>query len=118
MTFDGGHQKARIVKDRARGAKKASLRYRILGQGERYDFLLVEPHTGRSHQIRCQLAAVGRPIKGDLKYGAKRSEKAGGIRLHAWKLELRHPVTGERLSFTCLPPKMDTLWQACTELLH
>lgn len=96
MSFDIHHQKARIVKDgRVRGAKKASLRYKILGQGERYDFLLVEPLTGRSHQIRCQLAAIGCPIKGDLKYGAKRSEKGGGIRLHAWKLEFSHPVTGE-----------------------
>lgn len=119
MTFDGKHQKARLVKDgKVRGAKKASLRYKVIGQGERYDFLLVEPHTGRSHQIRCQLAAINRPIKGDLKYGAKRSEKGGGIRLHAWKLEFSHPVTGEEFSFTCLPPKMDTLWQACTELLH
>lgn len=118
MTFDGGLQKARIVKAEAGGKNNASLRYKVLGQGERYDFLLVEPLTGRSHQIRCQLAAIGRPIKGDLKYGAKRSEKTGGIRLHAWKLEFSHPMTGEKLSFTCLPPKMDTLWQVCTEFLR
>lgn len=123
MTFDRGKKKARILSEKEvqRGdksaGKKALLRYKLLGQGERYDFLLVELFTGRTHQIRCQLAGEGRPIKGDLKYGAKRSEKAGGIRLHAWKLSLPHPVTGKNLSFTCLPPQMDALWQACMNFL-
>ena len=123
MTFDRGKKKARILSEKEvqRGGKsagkKALLRYKLLGQGERYDFLLVELFTGRTHQIRCQLAGEGRPIKGDLKYGAKRSEKAGGIRLHAWRLSLPHPVTGKNVSFTCLPPQMDALWQACMNFL-
>ena len=123
MLFDRGKKKARILSEKEvqRGGKstgkKALLRYKLVGQGERYDFLLVELFTGRTHQIRCQLAGEGRPITGDLKYGAKRSEKAGGIRLHAWKLVLPHPVTGKNLSFTCLPPQMDALWQACTSFL-
>lgn len=123
MTFDRGKKKARILSEKEvqRGdksaGKKALLRYKLLGQGERYDFLLVELFTGRTHQIRCQLAGEGRPVKGDLKYGAKRSEKGGGIRLHAWKLSFSHPVTGECLTFTCMPPQMDALWQACMGFL-
>lgn len=123
MSFDRGKKKARILSEKeVQGAgktagKKARLRYKVLGQGERYDFLLVELFTGRTHQIRCQLAGEGRPVKGDLKYGAKRSEKGGGIRLHAWRLSFFHPVTGESLTFTCMPPKMDALWQACMGFL-
>lgn len=123
MTFDRGKKKARILSEKEAqragktAGKKALLRYKLLGQGERYDFLLVELFTGRTHQIRCQLAGEGRPIKGDLKYGAKRSEKGGGIRLHAWKLSFSHPVTGECLTFTCMPPQMDALWQACMGFL-
>lgn len=123
MTFDRGKKKARILSEKEvqRGGKaagkKALLRYKLLGQGERYDFLLVELFTGRTHQIRCQLAGEGRPVKGDLKYGAKRSEKGGGIRLHAWKLSFFHPVTGEKVTFTCMPPQMDALWQACMGFL-
>ncbi len=117
MVFDPRLRRARIVGPGYKGAKKARLRYQVAGQGERYDFLLVESLTGRSHQIRCQLAADGRPIKGDVKYGARRPERGGGIRLHAYKLELTHPVIGERLVFTCRPPQMDALWRACTEAL-
>jgi 23S rRNA pseudouridine1911/1915/1917 synthase len=123
MTFDRGKKKARILSEKEAqragkaAGKKALLRYKLLGQGERYDFLLVELFTGRTHQIRCQLAGEGRPVKGDLKYGAKRSEKGGGIRLHAWKLSFSHPVTGECLTFTCMPPQMDALWQACMGFL-
>lgn len=115
IIFNSKQQKARIVGN-GKG-KKALLRYKKIGEGKNYDFLLVEPLTGRSHQIRCQLASTGLPIKGDLKYGAKRSERSGGIRLHAWKLDFTHPFTGENLVFTCLPPQMDSLWQACTSFL-
>lgn len=114
MVFDSRRRRARIVGPGYKGAKRARLRYQVVGQGENYDFLLVEPMSGRSHQIRCQLAADGRPIKGDLKYGARRSERGGGIRLHAYKLEFTHPVIGERLAFTCHPPQMDALWRAST----
>lgn len=117
MVFDSSRKKARIVKTGHKGAKEARLRYKVVGQGERYDFLVVEPLTGRSHQIRCQLSSLGRPIKGDLKYGAKRSERGGGIRLHAYKLEFTHPVTGQELAFTCNPPDEDNLWHSCTGFL-
>ncbi len=74
------------------GAKKAELTYRVLKKGDRYALLEVDLHTGRHHQIRAQLSKEGFPVKGDLKYGAKRSLKNGGIMLHARKLEFMHPV--------------------------
>jgi len=96
--------------------KKAVLRYRVIGKGERYLFLEIDLVTGRHHQIRAQLAALGLHIKGDLKYGAKRSEKGGGIRLHARSLAFPNPVkAAEIISVTADPPQFDTLWQAFAE---
>jgi len=80
------------------GAKEARLRYKTLEQTERYWLVEVELLTGRHHQIRCQLSAIGSPIKGDLKYGATRSNPDGGISLHARGLSLIHPVTREPLT--------------------
>jgi 23S rRNA pseudouridine1911/1915/1917 synthase len=94
------------------GRKQAALRYRILGRGERYLFLEIELITGRSHQIRAQLAALGLHIKGDLKYGARRSEKNGGIRLHARSLGFRNPLPeGETIRIVAPPPFRDRLWE-------
>ncbi len=76
-----------------RGSKRAELDYRLLGRSERYSLLEVHLHTGRHHQIRCQLAAIGCPIKGDLKYGAPRSNPDASICLHARSVEFEHPVT-------------------------
>lgn len=75
------------------GAKRASLTYRVIGKSERYHLLEVHLHTGRHHQIRCQLAHIGSPIVGDLKYGAPRSNPDGGICLHARTIEFEHPVS-------------------------
>ncbi len=75
------------------GAKKAVLDYRVIGQTERYHLLEVHLHTGRHHQIRCQLAAIGCPIRGDLKYGAPRSNPDGSISLHARSISFEHPVS-------------------------
>lgn len=74
-------------------AKKASLRYRLIGHSENYHLLEVELLTGRHHQIRCQLAKMGCPIKGDLKYGAPRSNPDGSICLHARRIQFVHPVS-------------------------
>ena len=91
--------------------KKAALRYRVTGQGDHYLFLEVELVTGRHHQIRAQLAAVGLHIKGDLKYGARRSEKGGGIRLHARSLSFPNPLNpAETIRAQAPPPRMDSLW--------
>ncbi len=90
-------------------SKKAILSYRMIKSLKSYFVLEIELETGRHHQIRSQLAFIGCPIKGDLKYGFDRSNPDGSIHLHARKLKLRHPVTKEILEFTAPPPK-DVLW--------
>jgi 23S rRNA pseudouridine1911/1915/1917 synthase len=96
--------------------KKAILRYKIFGQGDHYLFLEIDLITGRHHQIRAQLAALGLHIKGDLKYGAQRSEKSGGIRLHAYSLAFPSPLNpGEIIRVKAQPPVMDSLWTAISE---
>ena len=101
------------VKNKYAAPKKAVLRYRLAGQGDNYLFLEIELVTGRHHQIRAQLAAGGLHIKGDLKYGAKRSEKGGGIRLHAFSLAFPNPLNpNETIRVKTLPPVMDSLWTA------
>lgn len=74
-------------------SKEAVLDYRVLARGDRYSLLEVNLRTGRHHQIRCQLAAIGCPIKGDLKYGAPRSNPDGGISLHARSISFEHPIS-------------------------
>ncbi|WP_330441773.1 RluA family pseudouridine synthase [Flavobacterium sp. C4GT6] len=92
-------------------SKKASLDYTIIKALNNYYVLEVNLHTGRHHQIRSQLSAIGSPIKGDLKYGFDRSNPDGGIHLHARKLEFVHPVTKEHLVITAPVPN-DTIWQS------
>lgn len=93
------------------GAKEARLRYRLLLSLERYHLLEIELLTGRHHQIRAQLAAIGCHIRGDLKYGAPRSNPGGGIHLHARQISFLHPVRGEPLTIVADPPP-DPLWDA------
>ena len=81
------------------GAKEARLRFRVLEDTERYHLVEVELLTGRHHQIRCQLSTIGCPIKGDLKYGAPRSNPDGGICLHARSLQMIHPIRKEEIRF-------------------
>lgn len=76
-------------------AKKCILKYRTIAHGERYTLLEINLLTGRKHQIRAQLSAIGHPIKGDLKYGARRSNPDGGISLQAHRIEFIHPVSKE-----------------------
>ena len=100
------HTEARV------NAKKALLRWRLASSGDRYLFLELELITGRHHQIRAQLAALGLHIKGDLKYGARRSERSDGIRLHARSLCFPNPMNRQSILVEAPPPFMDTLWQA------
>jgi len=93
------------------GRKKSSLYYSVKNEGKNYLFLEIRLFSGRHHQIRCQLAAVGLPVKGDLKYGAKRSEKNGGIRLHARSLSFPAPGKNEKITVTADPPQPDNLWE-------
>ena len=91
------------------GSKRAVLRYRQLAQGEHYSLLEVTLLTGRHHQIRCQLAAMGCPIKGDLKYGAHRSNPDGSISLMSRRVEFLHPVSKQPISVEA-PLPVDSLW--------
>ena len=90
-------------------AKKAVLSYKVSHRLDRYTLLEIELETGRHHQIRCQLAKIGFPIRGDLKYGAARSNPDGNIDLHARQLTLEHPVKKECMTFTASVPKT-SLW--------
>ena len=92
-----------------KGSKVAKLDYRLLASGDNYHLLEIDLHTGRHHQIRAQLAAIGLHIKGDLKYGAARSNPDGGICLHARKVVFTHPVKKEEITIIAPPPK-DALW--------
>jgi 23S rRNA pseudouridine1911/1915/1917 synthase len=91
-------------------SKKASLTYRYIASSDRFHLLEIELHTGRHHQIRAQLAAIGLHIKGDLKYGFPRSNKDGGIHLHARTIRFVHPVTLEPVTITAPVPN-DPVWQ-------
>ena len=106
--------KSFVVKSGTKDAKRAVLTYKAIAQSDRYTLLEINLETGRHHQIRCQLAAIGCPIKGDLKYGAKRSNPDGGISLHARKIEFIHPVSKQPISITAPVPD-DTLWQALAQ---
>lgn len=92
------------------GAKKAVLDYRLIGSTQRYRLLEVNLKTGRHHQIRCQLANMGCPIKGDLKYGAKRSNPDGSISLNAHRIEFVHPVSKKHIVLESELPN-DNIWQ-------
>ncbi|MEW7290778.1 RluA family pseudouridine synthase [Aquimarina sp. 2304DJ70-9] len=93
-------------------SKKAVLDYKLIKKLDNYYLLEIDLHTGRHHQIRSQLSSVGCTIKGDLKYGAKRSNKDGSIHLHARKLTFTHPVKKEPLTIIA-PPPSDPIWSAC-----
>lgn len=92
-------------------SKKAVLEYRLIGRSDNYCLLEVRLLTGRHHQIRCQLAAMGCPIRGDLKYGARRSNPDGSISLMARRVEFAHPVSRKPIAVEAAPPS-DPLWEA------
>lgn len=98
------------------GAKQVALSYRYLGSSERYHLLEIELETGRKHQIRVQLSSIGCPIKGDLKYGDKRSNPDGSISLQAHRITFEHPVSGTLIDVTA-PLPSDPLWQAFAEIV-
>lgn len=91
--------------------KRAELKYQLIGRSDKYYLLEMELLTGRHHQIRAQLAAVGCPIKGDLKYGYDRSNKDGSIHLHAHSIELTHPVSKSKIKVHAPVLANDVLWQ-------
>ncbi|MDE6516097.1 MAG: RNA pseudouridine synthase [Bacteroidales bacterium] len=107
---DEARNKSFVCPATRKDAKEARLDYRLIATGDRYHLLEIQLHTGRHHQIRAQLAAIGCPIKGDLKYGFPRSNPDQSISLHARRLELLHPVAQTPLLITAEPPA-DKLWQ-------
>ncbi len=105
--------KAIVYPKATEGAKEAILTYHIIKILDNYQLLEIDLETGRHHQIRAQLSKIGVPIKGDLKYGAPRSNPDGGISLHARKLEFVHPVTKENIEIVAPVPENDKVWAAC-----
>ncbi len=109
MTFPTAERVPERLRQRA---LEALLSYRLITATDHYWFLEICLHTGRHHQIRAQLGSIGCPIKGDLKYGARRSNPSGRILLHAWKLAFPHPSSGERIALTAPLPDDEPLYQA------
>ncbi len=99
------------VSDNEAAGDLSEMNYRVLAASDNYNLLEVQLITGRHHQIRAQLAAIGCPIKGDVKYGARRGNRDRSIHLHAWKLSFRHPVSGEQVELTAPLPD-DPVWNA------
>lgn len=96
------------------GSKKAMLHYKVISSTDNYTLLAVNLMTGRHHQIRCQLSAIGCPIKGDLKYGSRRSNNDGSISLHARKVEFVHPVSKQPMCIEAPVPD-DKLWREISD---
>ncbi|MEZ4953358.1 MAG: RNA pseudouridine synthase [Saprospiraceae bacterium] len=98
-------------------SKVAEMDYQLVGSSDNYHLLKLHIHTGRHHQIRAQLAAIGSPIKGDVKYGFRRSNKDRSIHLHAWKLTFNHPVSNEVVDLVAELPT-DPVWDFFGEMLQ
>lgn len=107
---------SKVVNQKSADAKEAVLDYEVLGALDRYCFLKVNPLTGRHHQIRVQLSHVGCPIKGDIKYGAPRTNKDASIHLHAREIRFTHPVRKETISIVAPLPK-DPVWNVLNDIL-
>ena len=113
LTRNPEKNKTFVHDDPVAGSQKAELIYKVIGKSDGYYLLEVNLLTGRHHQIRAQLAAMGCPVKGDLKYGYPRSNQGGFIHLHARTIEFIHPVKKEMLKITA-PPPQDKLWDFFT----
>ena len=117
LVFDTKKQKTYIVTEKTRKAKKAQLYWRCAGAGDRYSFIEVELLTGRTHQIRAQLAHAGLHIKGDVKYGARRADTLPGIRLHAREVSFVTPGKKQLVKVVSPLPSLDPLWTACEKCM-
>lgn len=111
LSRDGRTNRTHVYNSPRGDAKLSILRYKALAGSTNYSLLEVELLTGRHHQIRAQLAKIGCPIKGDLKYGAARSNRGGGISLHSRSMEFVHPVRKEPLKIVAPTPADDNLWR-------
>lgn len=111
MLKDSAKNKSYAFPNARKGTKEAILHYRLVSSTSHFHLLEVDLQTGRHHQIRCQLAKIGCPIKGDLKYGFARSNTDGGISLHARRIEFIHPVTQVPVVIEANPPANEPLWK-------
>ncbi len=114
LVKDEAKNKSKAFPNEVPGSLRAWLDYKLIGQSDNYFLLEINPLTGRHHQIRVQLASMGCPIKGDLKYGFPRSNENGSIHLHARKLEFMHPVKKEEIKIVAPVPD-DVVWNALTK---
>jgi 23S rRNA pseudouridine1911/1915/1917 synthase len=112
---DEAKNKSKAFVNQVKNSLPSILEYKIVCASEKYFLLEVNPHTGRHHQIRAQLSAMGSPIKGDLKYGAERNNQDASIHLHARAVTFLHPVKKESLTITAPPPN-ENLWNAFLKL--
>lgn len=110
ISRDGRTNRAHVYTSAKGDAKEARLAYKHLASSRNYHLLEVDLQTGRHHQIRAQLSKIGSPVRGDLKYGAARSNTGGGISLHSRTIAFEHPVTHERITVTAPAPADDNLW--------
>ena len=113
---DGKKNLSRAFSEPVAHSKKAELRYEIIAKSEQYHLLKVDLITGRHHQIRAQLAAIGCPIRGDVKYGFKRGNKDRSIQLHAWRMAFHHPVSKELVELEAPLPE-GNIWLAFADQL-
>lgn len=113
---NASQNKSYVVASGAAGAKQAILDYKIIAQGDHFTLLSIDLKTGRHHQIRCQLAAISCTIRGDLKYGAKRSGPGGSIALHARELQFTHPISKKEICIKApYPIDVDKAWRIAKE---
>jgi 23S rRNA pseudouridine1911/1915/1917 synthase len=106
------NNKSSVFNKEISGSKRAVLHYKVIKKLDNYSLLEIDLETGRHHQIRAQISAIGYPIKGDLKYGFNRSNKDGSIHLHARKINFIHPVSKEKILITAPTPN-EVIWNAC-----
>lgn len=116
LVKDEEKNKSHAYDKQKKGAKEAILHYQHRASLNKYHLLEIDLKTGRHHQIRVQLTKIGLHIKGDLKYGAARSNEDGGIHLHARKLEFIHPVKKEPVVIVARPPKGDPIWDELAKI--
>ena len=112
-----GNNKTVALKTGDKKTKEARMNYKLIASSDNYHLLEIKLLTGRQHQIRAQLAAIGSPIKGDVKYGARRGNKDRSIQLHSWKMAFDHPITGERVSLQAPIPE-GGVWEAFKEQVN
>lgn len=110
MARNQGQNKSYCYERPSDGLKMAVLNYKVIGKSDRYFLIEIDLETGRHHQIRAQLAHIGCPIKGDLKYGFARSNPDGGISLHSREVKFVHPVTKQDVVISAPVPEGDKLW--------